>query len=171
MRALKWFEANFERTILACCMALMAALIFVQVIMRYVFENSLVWSEELVRWLFIWTIWVGIAYAFRSGDHIRITMLSDRLSSRARHWLEKIICGAMIAFFLWIGWLGVQQATSPIVARQSSVVLHWPFSDTKVSLTWLYATLPFGSFLSAIRLLQHLFAHPGDRDTIAHGEV
>lgn len=165
MRAVRWLDANFEQIILASFMALMAGLIFVQVVMRYVFENSLVWSEELVRWLFIWTIWVGIAYAFRTGDHIRITMLSDRLAAPARRRLEAALGLAMIAFFLWIGWLGVQQATSPIVARQSSVVLYWPFSDTKVSLTWLYATLPFGSFLSVLRLTQNLLDRPDTRDS------
>ncbi|WP_417269946.1 TRAP transporter small permease [Celeribacter sp.] len=163
MRVLKWLNANFEQVILASFMALMAVLIFVQVIMRYVFESSLVWSEELARWLFIWTIWTGIAYAFRTGDHIRITMLSDSLSPLNRKRLENVVCVALIVFFLWIGWLGVKQATSPIVMRQSSVVLHWPFSDAKVSLVWLYATLPFGSFLSVIRLVQLLFSRDDHR--------
>ncbi|MDG4674816.1 TRAP transporter small permease [Shinella sp. 838] len=163
MRVVRWIDTNLEPIFLGACMGLMALLIFVQVIMRYVFESSLLWSEELVRWLFIWTIWVGIAYAFRVGDHIRITVLSDRLSEPWKKRLEVTLTVAIIGFFLWFAWLGLQQATSPIVTRQSSVVLNWPFSDKKVGLTWLYATLPFGSLLSAWRLSQLLFDKWGER--------
>ena len=33
-------------------------LVFVQVIMRYVFHNSLYWSEELARFVFLWFSWI-----------------------------------------------------------------------------------------------------------------
>ncbi|WP_157970153.1 TRAP transporter small permease [Pelagibacterium sediminicola] len=156
MRILRWLDRWFEPIALTLTMGLIAMLIFLQVIMRYVFQNSLVWSEELVRWLFIWTIWIGIAYAFRTGQHIRITAFTDRLPGAMALRLERAIQVAMVVFFLWIAWLGVQQATSPIVARQSSIVMHWPLTGAKVSLTWLYMTLPFGSLLAALRLVQRL---------------
>lgn len=158
MRALRMLDDRFEPILLTLAMGLMTILIFVQVVMRYIFENSLIWSEELVRWLFIWTIWVGIAHAFKLGQHIRITAFVGLLPVKAAQKIETALIVAMIGFFLWIGWLGFQQATSPIVARQSSVVMHWPLTDQKVSLTWLYATLPFGSLLSVWRLSQRLFS-------------
>lgn len=158
MRILRWIDDRFEPFALSVCMGLMTLLIFVQVVMRYIFESSLVWSEELVRWLFIWTIWVGVAYAFRTGDHIRITILADRLPAPAVHRLEQLLRVGMIVFFLWIFWLGFKQATSPIVMRQSSVVMYWPFSTHKVGLVWLYATLPFGAALSVWRLAQGLWS-------------
>lgn len=156
MQSLRWLDARFEPIVLTVLMALMTVLIFLQVIMRYVFENSLVWSEELVRWVFIWTIWVGVAHAFRTGDHIRITILPDRLPMQLRLRLEQLLRIAMIAFFVWLFWLGFKQAASPIVMRQSSVVMYWPLTGQKVGLVWLYATLPFGALLSVCRLAQGL---------------
>ena len=45
-----------EEVVLVAMFALMVAIIFIQVIMRYVFQNSLYWSEELGKFLFIWQL-------------------------------------------------------------------------------------------------------------------
>lgn len=157
MLILSWLDKKFESLALMLTMSAMTGLIFLQVIMRYIFESSLVWSEELVRWLFIWTIWIGVAYACKTGQHIRITIFADLLSEGSNRRLQQSMKIALIAFFLWIGWLGLQQAASPIVMRQTSVVMYWPLGGGKVSLAWLYATLPFGALLSAWRILQQLW--------------
>ena len=54
---LKKLWDNLEEYILVYSMMFSVALVFVQVIMRYVFSNSLSWSEELARYLFLWQIW------------------------------------------------------------------------------------------------------------------
>ena len=158
MQMLRWLDAKLEPMLLSILMGLMTILIFVQVVMRYVFENSLVWSEELVRWLFIWTIWIGVAHGFRTQQHVCISIMTDRLPARAAKFLDRGLRLALIAFFLWVGWLGIEQARSPIVMRQSSVVMSWPVSGEKVGLVWLYATLPVGAALSVWRLTQGLFS-------------
>ena len=61
--------------------ALMVIIIFVQVIMRKA-GNSLSWSEELGKFLFVWISWMGISLGQREGEHIKITMLTDRLPFR-----------------------------------------------------------------------------------------
>jgi TRAP-type C4-dicarboxylate transport system permease small subunit len=158
MGIFRWVDDNFEPIVLSLTMGLMAVLIFLQVVMRYVFESSLVWSEELIRWLFIWMIWVGVAYAFKTGEHMRIEAFVDILPKAVRQRLETILKAVMIVFLLRITWLGIEQTTSPIIVRQSSVVLYWPFTDQKVGMMWLYATLPFGALLSVWRLAQSLWA-------------
>jgi len=39
----------------------MTILVFIQVVMRYVFSNSLSWSEEMARFIFLWLSWIGAA--------------------------------------------------------------------------------------------------------------
>ena len=68
-----------EEIVIVAMFALMVAVIFLQVIMRYVFSNSLSWSEELGKFLFVWITWLGISLGERMGEHIKITMLVDRL--------------------------------------------------------------------------------------------
>lgn len=52
---------HLEELILVCMFAVMVIVIFVQVIMRFVFNNSLSWSEALARLLFVWLTWLESA--------------------------------------------------------------------------------------------------------------
>ena len=72
---------HIEEVIIVSMFALMVIIIFVQVIMRKA-GNSLSWSEELGKFLFVWISWMGISLGQREGEHIKITMLTDRLPFR-----------------------------------------------------------------------------------------
>ena len=54
---LKKIDEHLEDILLVTLLSLMSLIIFVQVIMRYLMRNSLSWSEELARYLFIWSIY------------------------------------------------------------------------------------------------------------------
>ena len=58
---LKKFNENLEAIPLILLTVVMTVLIFVQVIMRYVLQSSLSWSEELARYLFIWMAYFAIS--------------------------------------------------------------------------------------------------------------
>ena len=49
---LKKIDNHLEDLLMVVLLCVMSLLIFVQVIMRYIFNNSLSWSEELARYLF-----------------------------------------------------------------------------------------------------------------------
>ena len=71
-KILKWLDDNIELYICVFLMSFMTLLVFVQVVMRYVFNNSLSWSEELARYTFIWLIYIGISYGCKLRKHIKI---------------------------------------------------------------------------------------------------
>ena len=62
----------------------MVLIMFYQVIMRYVFANSPAWSEELVRYLFIFNVMMAAAIAVRRNSHLQIDVLLNVLKPRAR---------------------------------------------------------------------------------------
>ena len=62
MKVLRFLDDNLEKMLCTITLALMSAIIVLQVFFRYVLNNSLAWSEELARYLFIWTIYIGISY-------------------------------------------------------------------------------------------------------------
>ena len=70
------FIDKLEEILLVSMFVLMVLIIFIQVIMRYVFNNSLSWSEELGKFLFVWLSWIGISIGERRNEHIKITMVS-----------------------------------------------------------------------------------------------
>ncbi|HHF0522376.1 TRAP transporter small permease [Vibrio sp. YIC-376] len=157
MKWLKILDENIEAWMINFLLANIVFWIFLQVVMRYVFSNSLPWSEEFVRWCFIWFIWVGVSYGFKTRKHISVTALINLCPKRVfdviNILVNFVVLWCMIKLFIY-GW---EQISSPIIARQSSVVLYWPMSETRVSMQWLYASLPVGALLSAYRLVQNLY--------------
>jgi TRAP-type C4-dicarboxylate transport system permease small subunit len=63
---------HFEEAVALVCIAAVAILVFVQVIMRYVFGNALSWTEELAGFAMVWAVYMGAALAVRERFHIRI---------------------------------------------------------------------------------------------------
>ena len=86
-KILKWLDDNIELYICVFLMSFMTLLVFVQVVMRYVFNNSLSWSEELARYTFIWLIYIGISYGCKLRKHIKIdAALTFSLKRRGPMW-------------------------------------------------------------------------------------
>ena len=72
MKVLRFLDDNLEKMICTVTLALMSAIIVAQVFFRYVLNNSLSWSEELARYLFIWTIYIGISYGVKMDKHVAV---------------------------------------------------------------------------------------------------
>lgn len=151
---------HFEETLLFSALAFSVALIFTQVVMRYVFRDSLSWSEELARYLFVWYTWVGTSYAVAQHRHIRIEILSDFLKGGAKVFLEKMVLVIWAAFSFFLTWEGFQ--TVKIIAErgQTSAALEIP-------MYFAYAAVPVGACLMAVRLVIELFSKQNSTD----GEV
>ncbi|MGN0908371.1 MAG: TRAP transporter small permease [Succinivibrio sp.] len=156
MKILKWLDGNLEICLVNFLLANIVVWVFVQVVLRYIFSYSLPWSEELVRWCFVWFIWVGVSYAFKVRKHICIDVFVNMLPKKASSFIGILIDLVLLWAMLKIGILGVFQIMNPIILNQSSIVLIWPFSGVNVSMFWLYASLPFGALLSSLRLVQVL---------------
>ncbi len=65
------------------CIALMAFLVIAQVVLRYVFNDPLDWSEEMARLMFICLAFIGIGAAYGRRRHMAIDALVILLPPRA----------------------------------------------------------------------------------------
>lgn len=83
-------------------LAFMIAIIFLQVITRYVFFYSLPWSEELSRYLFVWMIFLGGNLAVRDNLQIRIDVLDHYVHGNGKKILRifQHLCSFIIAMIL-----------------------------------------------------------------------
>ena len=57
---------------------LIIAVTCIQVIARYVFNHSLVWSEESVRFMVVWMCMVGSAVSNFDDDHMMINIIVEK---------------------------------------------------------------------------------------------
>lgn len=65
---------------IAFALSLMAILVFGNVVLRYLFNSGITWSEEMARFLFIWLVLIGAVAAFKDNSHLGVDMLTKRLS-------------------------------------------------------------------------------------------
>src|SRR5260221_10133482 len=72
------------RTFLVGLMAFYFALVLTQVFFRYVLNESLFWSEEVVRYSLVWSTLLGAAVVAHQRAHIRIEILELLLPPTAK---------------------------------------------------------------------------------------
>ena len=154
MTALKWLNENLERTLVAILLAAIVLLIAGNVVMRYIFNASLSWGEELTLWFFVWFIWLAVSQAFHKREHIRITVFRDLLPEKARRVVNIVVDLLVLAFFAVLIVECLKLINQPFVASQNSVVLGLPIPI-------LYASAPVGATLSSFRIIQHLVRELG----------
>lgn len=76
----------------------MIVLITAQVIFR-VFFTALSWSEELSRYLLVWSSFIGASVAFKKGAHIAVTFAVDLLPGKIQKIMQSLSCILMAVFF------------------------------------------------------------------------
>ena len=139
---------HLEEIFLLPSLVFSVVLVFSQVVMRYVFGNSLSWSEELARYLFVWQTWLGVSYSAKKRSHLRITFIKDRLSPSAQRKLEIVVTAVWIAFALFVAVKGFSLAARVYGFNQRSSALRMPMA-------YVHLAVPIGCSLMIIRLVEN----------------
>lgn len=137
---------HLEEIILVPAFAISTMIIFAQIVLR-LFNDSLVWSEELVRYLYIWETWLGVSYATKRGTQLRITMIKDKLSENKQRILEVFVTIIWISFALFVFYQGTRAIGTITMFQQKSSALRIPMQ-------YCYLAIPVGMILMSIRLIE-----------------
>lgn len=149
MRKLLRLYTKFEERLLVASLVFTVVLIFVQVIMRYVFNNSLSWSEELARYIFIWQIWLGTGVGIRMKEQIRVEILVKKLSPAGAKWLNAIALTILLIFCIFLVINGYQLVLKIAGRNALSTAL-------KIPLSYVYLSLPFSSAITSVYIIDQL---------------
>ncbi len=88
------------KILMGSVLAVMVLIVFVNVVLRKFFHSGISFTEEALRYLFVWMSYLGIVAAYKTNSHIRVTMLVDGLSPKARAALG-LIMNVAILYALW----------------------------------------------------------------------
>lgn len=149
MKALKWVDDNVEVVLLVILSSTMVILIFAQVFMRYVMQNSLSWSEELARYCFIWIVYVGISYGVKKQRHIKVDVLLLLFKDKGKLIFNIVSNLLFLTFAIFVVIYGWDISAKLLAWGQKS-----PANQIPVGLIYLAA--PVGMALTSIRLIQNL---------------
>ncbi|MFB5660464.1 TRAP transporter small permease [Alteribacillus sp. HJP-4] len=122
-------------------------LIFVQVVMRYVFNESIMWSAELARYLIIWFIFIGSSIAVRERAHAKVDVLITYVPTFYKKLLEIAASFTAIIFCGFIFISGIQTIDNVTQFANYTPALRLPMFIP-------YLAIPVGAVLMGLRFFQ-----------------
>lgn len=142
-------DRNLERWALLVFYSMLVITMAVEVLRREVFSYSSVWGEEIVRYAFIYLVWIGAAAAVRERAHIRIDVIFEFCSPRVKALLYlfgDLVMLVVACFALYWSWESVA------VSLKFGSVSH----GLRMPLTWFLSAVPIGFVLLLYRLQQSI---------------
>ncbi len=145
-RFLAWADTLFVEVAALFSLGFLVC-VSLQVLFRYVLEEPLPWSEELVRYLFVWAALLAAAVTVGRNDHFTIALVAERLPARGRWVLDVLGAALGIVFVLIVIWNGTAMswrmgaAVSPVLQLSQGAV---------------YAVIPLSGLYMLVHLLVRL---------------
>ena len=146
---LKWLDrvlSFFEEWTLFITVMIALVSLFINVVLRYGFNYTLAWSEELVREVIIYTTFIGCSAAIKERKMIKIDA-SVQLLPKLKvplTFFSNIVTLIFAAMMMYYGWL---MAAMQYRTFQKTIIMQIP-------LVYLYAILPLMGVMMFIRTIQ-----------------
>ena len=128
--------------------SVMVLLVALQVLLRYVFNTSLGWTDESSRLAFVWSIFLGIPLGIRRGSHIGIEFLTARLGAFSRDSLARAMALLGAALMALVSWQSARIAWEQWDELMGTV---------EMSSGWFMLAVAFGAGHSLLHLLWIVF--------------
>ena len=139
-----------EEVFIVAGIAAMTIILFLQVVLRFVFSDPWVWAEEVSKIIFIWVSWLGISMGQKYGEHIKITMITDRLKGQTQKTvliLANIFSLVIIGFFLYYG----------IIVTSNIMTIGSVTAALKIPRWLIYLSVPVSCLAMSVRLIADTF--------------
>lgn len=143
MKDLLGFVNKLDDYFLNFSVALMGLVLFIQIVMRYVFNHPLIWSEEMARYLFIWMAFIGVGYGIKYDLHIKMEAFLAIFPSK----VQKVVI--VLTEIVAIVFMGLVLVPSIQFAVHTG---HVPSSAMGIPMYWVYSAFPVGLILGMIRM-------------------
>jgi len=117
--------------------------------MRTLFNEPQIFVDEVSSFLEVLVVFGGTAYTFRAGGHVRVDLLTTRMSPVARAWMRTFSLLLGVVFLGVVIWVTTQSAVTAWRYGRVSAVMLYPL--------WLpMAIIPAGLALMGLAMLATL---------------
>jgi TRAP-type C4-dicarboxylate transport system permease small subunit len=153
-----WYLSTL-RFLAGTTMLTIVAIMTAQVIARYLFGASLIWAEELCRYILIWQTFLFIGLAYTRGELVAVDIVPLMLSPGWRLAL-KALMAIPILIFLWLMMVnGYDYSTRfrhQIVPAVDFIFMSLIGRGVGLSIFWVYVSVAIGSGLLALHIIASL---------------
>ena len=140
-------------------MAVIVTVMVVQVIARYVFNASLIWAEELCRYILIWQTFLFVGYAYHRGELVILDLFSAHVSPRvymAIRYLTAIPISVFLYMIIVAGWNHASRFARQMIPALDFIWTSLTGNELHVPVFWVYVAVPVGCTILLIHFLGRL---------------
>lgn len=138
---------NFEKYLAYLFTVVMVLLLFVQVIARYVFSYSIVWTEEVAIICFILSVYTGACMAVTRRQHLKIKIFHNHVKTSTALVLD-LISNFIFAVTMFIIGNGMYRVISNLYKYKVMYIA------ANIPKYFVYATIYIMFYVMIIRLIQ-----------------
>ena len=139
-----------EQGIMAGGLVIASAILFINIVLRYVFNSGIHWAEEFVRFAIMWIVFIGASTAAKRGAHLSVSAVVDNVNPKAARVIEIISLSLTIGFTLFMAVFGWKLTMATKASNQLTPSMMIP--------TYLiYLSIPLGGALMSFRYVQLLW--------------
>lgn len=127
---------------------------------------KMTWAQEATIYMFVWMAKFGAAYGVRTGIHVGVDILAERLTGAKRRAITTIAMSGGVLFTAILAWIGTDFVLHVRHGGQTS-------PDLEIKMWLIYLAVPLGSALMCFRFVQalHKFLTTGEIAHHDHGAV
>ncbi len=147
-----------EEAIISLLLVGMTLLVFIDVVLRFGFNQGMIWSEELTLHMSAWFVLFGASYGLKVGAHIGVDALVRQLSplgQRVLTGIGVILSLVYCGLFIYGAWI--------YLAKMQKIGIE--LEDLSIQAWIAHSILLIGFVLLGIRLLELLWAVATGRAT------
>lgn len=159
------FLCGTARNLAGLFLVAMVIIVIMQIVFRYVLNDSLIWTEELAKTMMVWTAFLVAPWAYRVGANVRIEIFVSELPKALQRAMElflNLFVFWIVIVFLWESFGFWQRG---LTVRADSL---------PIQVAWFYTVVPVAFFLMLLagieRLLRNVMSlmHPEEDFEIAN---
>ena len=138
------------KIIAAVTIGVMVIVSLMEITRRYLFGNSSMWADELIRYCIVLVAMIGGAACFRQGDLVAFDLVRNRMRGPAKLIWELVINTISLAFAIFIFRNAINTIMLPSVAKQVSIGLQ-------ISMVWPYMPIVIGMGMIVLFAIENYY--------------
>jgi TRAP-type C4-dicarboxylate transport system permease small subunit len=124
--------------------AVLIAAVPTAVFFRYVLNNSIIWAEELSRYLFVWITFMGAGLGVGKNTHVGVDAVTSKLSPQSQWWTKIWVNIGIMGFSVFFIIYGAKFTAFGMGSR--AMVMRIPMA-------YVYLAVPLGGIVMLVNIV------------------
>lgn len=148
------------RILAGASMGFIVVVMVVQVVARYGFNASLIWAEELCRYVLVWQTFLFVGYAYHRGELVILDLFSTRVSPPT-YMAIRFLTAIPVCIFLYLiisaGLAYALRFSAQMLPAIDFIWMSITGGPAHVPVFWVYIAAPLGCSILLAHFLFRLF--------------